>query len=174
MKIKVIILLITVLASMPAFAAPAEREAKNILILTGTWVTTVAPPPEAEAPPFSLIFSFMSDHNLIATGTGGQFPALGNPCQGTWSRTGEGEFTLTYLCLDFDSSFQFTGTDKLTARVTVHDDGNHLDGRIRLTNFDPQGHEVFSACCATVNGARVEVELLNEAPEVWRPGRQRQ
>ena len=115
----------------------------------------------------------MSDHNLIATGTGGQFPALGNPCQGTWAKDGDA-YAITYLCLDFDSNFQVTGMDKLTGRLYADGDGGKLLGRIALTNYDPQGHETFSACCATADGARVEVEsLIDIAGSQWRPTLQR-
>ena len=88
--------------------------------LTGAWKTTITPPPESGAPPFKLLFTFTEDGNLLATGTGGDFPALGNPCHGVWTKTGERTFALTYLCFDFDSSLQFTGTDKIRGTVTIN------------------------------------------------------
>ena len=171
MQKRVLITLITVLVAAAAFAASGEKVAQKPTTIVGTWVTTVAPPPEAELPSFTLVFTFMSDHNLIATGTGGQFPALGNPCQGTWAKEGDG-FALTYVCFDFDANFQVTGMDKLTGRISSEKDGR-LSGKIGLTNYDPQGQEVFSACCAAVDGSRLEVEPLAESAG-WRMPRRQQ
>lgn len=157
MRIKsILFLLVLTLAATPSVFA----QVKEPLLLTGTWVTTVTPPAEAGVPAFKLIFTFSADHNLIATGTAGEYPALGNPCQGTWKPAGAGEISITYVCLDFDASLQNTGMDKLRGRLTVDHQTGTLSGRIALTNYDPAGHEVFSACCAAVDGARLEVETL--------------
>jgi len=169
----VIVLLLTFVTAAAAFAASPSGQ-KPDKGLVGTWVTTVAPPPEAEVPPFKLIFSFMSDHNLIATGTGGEFPALGNPCLGTWAKNSDDEYTITYVCLDFDAKFQLTGMDKLTGQVSPNAAGGTLSGSIALTNFDPDGQEVFSACCATLEGDRLEVESFSKVNgSAWRAPRLR-
>ena len=166
----VIVLLVTFVIATAAFAATPNGQ-KPEKGLVGTWVTTVAPPPEAEVPPFKLIFSFLADHNLIATGAGGEFPALGNPCLGTWAKSGETEYTITYVCLDFDAKLQLTGMDKLTGRVTPDDSGS-LNGSIALTNFDADGQEVFTACCANVGGERLEVESFAKVSgSAWRAPR---
>jgi hypothetical protein len=165
----VIVLLLTFVTATAAFAIPPNGE-KPEKSLIGTWVTTVSPPPEAEVPPFKLIFSFLSDHNLIATGTGGELPALGNPCLGTWAKSdGNNEYTITYVCLDFDATLQVTGMDKLTGLVTPNASGGTLSGSIALTNFDPDGHEVFTACCASIDGGRLEVESFSKVSgSLWR------
>ena len=173
MKSKIIIVLfLTFVTAAAAFAAlPTTQKPEKGLV--GTWVTTVAPPPEAEVPPFKLIFSFMADHNLIATGAGGEFPALGNPCLGTWAKSGENEYTITYVCLDYDATLQLTGMDKLTGRVTPDDSGT-LNGSIALTNFDANGQEVFSACCANVGCERLEVEnFAKVSGSLWRRAKAR-
>jgi hypothetical protein len=141
---------------------PQVREPKAA-VLNGTWITTVTPPAEAGLPSFKLIFTFNADRNLIATGTAGEFPALGNPCQGTWKGTGDNEFVVTYVCLDFDGSLQNTGMDKLRGRLVIDEEKGTLRGTLGLTNFDPDGHEVFSACCASVDGVRLEAESFSEA-----------
>jgi hypothetical protein len=170
----VVVLLVTFVTAAAAFAATPINGQKPERGLVGTWVTTVAPPPEAEAPPFKLILSFLSDHNLIATGAGGEFPALGNPCLGTWARNNDNEYTITYVCLDFDANLQLTGMDKLTGKVTPNDIGGTLSGSIALTNFDAGGQEVFSACCANVGGERLEVEdFAKVSGSAWRAPRLR-
>lgn len=156
------ILIITTALTVAAVAQSNSDEAKvkKPQTLTGTWVSTVTPPPDAGVPPFKLIFTFTEDGNLIATGTGGQSPALGNPCQGVWAKTNKGEIRLTYLCLDFDSSLQPTGMDKIRGSLSLDDTQNQLTGRLDLTNFDLDGNETFSACCATVEGKRLQLERL--------------
>jgi hypothetical protein len=128
--------------------------------LTGTWATTVTPPPESGASSFKLNFTFTEDGNLLAAGTGGDFPALGNPCQGSWARTSKGEYALTYLCFDFDGGLQFTGTDKIRGAITIDRTTGQLSGRLDLTHFDTNGNLDFNGCCATVQGARVQIERV--------------
>lgn len=128
--------------------------------LTGGWKTTITPPVEAGAPAFKLLFTFTEDGNLLATGTGGDFPALGNPCHGVWTKTGDRTFALTYLCLDFDSSLQFTGTDKIRGTVTINRNTGQLSGRLDLTHYDTGDTLIFSGCCATVKGTRLQIEQL--------------
>lgn len=123
----------------------------------GTWLTTVTPPAEAGVPPFTLLITLHSDGNLLATGTAGEFPALGNPCHGTWAGSGAGAIRASYVCLDFDGSLQQTGMDRLSGMFNL-DEKRQLVGKIGLTNYDVLGQEVFDACCATVAGQRIEVD----------------
>ena len=147
------------LITAAALAQPATTAAQT---LTGTWVTTVTPPVESGVPAFKLIFTFNADGNLLATGTGGEFPALGNPCHGVWDRGARAnQYDATYVCFDYDGALQFVGNDKLRARFVL-DDKQRLTGRIDLTNFDPDGNLVFNACCADVAGSKLELDRLVE------------
>ena len=161
MRIATIITL-TLAALLTLGAVPAALGQE----ITGTWMTTVTPPVEAGAPAFKLIFSFMSDRNLLASGAAGELPALGNPCHGVWAKTGAAEFTLTYLCLDYDANLQFVGYDKIGGLFTIDRVRGLLTGKLNLTNFDTDGKEVFSACCAAVEGTRLEVEKFSEEKTV--------
>ncbi len=114
----------------------------------GTWLTTVTPPAEAGAPPF--------DGNLLASGTSGELPALGNPCHGTWTGSAKG-IEAAYVCLDFDGSLQQTGMDRLRATFKL-DEKRQLVGQIGLTNYDVLGQIIFDACCAEVEGQRIEID----------------
>src|SRR5262245_58747071 len=126
------------------FAAPVVRPVSaDSPWLGGTWWTTVTPPPEAGAPAFKLLFTFNEDGNLLASGTaGGDVPGLGNPCHGTWARHGTG-FSVTYLCFDFDPSFQLSGYDKLRGNLSV-DPRGRLIGNLAITHYDAAENEVFS------------------------------
>jgi hypothetical protein len=130
---------------------------EGALPLVGTWWTTVTPPPESGAPPFTLLLTFTGDGNLLATGTAGDAPALGNPCHGAWASRRGREFGVTYLCFDFDATLQQTGVDKIRGTLTV-DRSSHLTGTLGLTHYDTAGNEIFSACCAAIAGTRVVVE----------------
>ena len=122
----------------------------------GTWLTTVTPPAEAGVPPFTLLLTLHADGNLLASGASGEFPALGNPCHGTWTGTANG-IEAAYVCLDFDGSLQQTGMDRLRATFKL-DEKRQLVGQIGLTNYDVLGQIVFDACCAGVEGQRIEVD----------------
>ena len=154
---RILYLLFSFTLTAAAWAAP----------LTGTWITTVTPPADAGVPPFKLIFTFNDDGTLLATGTGGIAPALGNPCHGGWKADG-GAIALTYYCLDFDSGLQYTGMDKIRGSVTLDPAQRRLEGDLDLTNYDVNGNVVFSACCATVTGSRVQVERLPASSETSR------
>jgi hypothetical protein len=145
---------------LPRFESEADTKDRNDPDLTGAWTTTATPPAESGVPAFKLLFTFTADGNLLATGTGGESPALGNPCHGVWTKTGEHSFAVTYLCLDFDSSLQFTGTDKIRGALTIDKKTGKLRGQLDLTHFDTDDNLIFNACCAGLQGSSVEVEQL--------------
>jgi len=128
--------------------------------LTGGWTTRATPPPESGVPSFKLLFTFTADGNLLATGTGGDFPALGNPCHGLWTKTGDHTFAVTYLCFDFDSTLQFGGTDKIRGTLNIDKKTGQLTGQLDLTHYDPNDNLIFTACCASLQGSRLQVEQL--------------
>jgi hypothetical protein len=140
---------ILILMSSAALAAQPQA-------FVGTWLTTVTPPAEAGVPPFTLIITLHADGNLLASGTSGELPALGNPCHGTWTGSANG-IEAAYVCLDFDGSLQQTGMDRLRATFKI-DEKRQLVGQIGLTNYDVLGQIVFDACCAEVEGQRIEVD----------------
>lgn len=161
-KRALIAICITLFAAAAVFAQTPDTDSLSTAArFTGTWMTTITPPPEAGAPPFRLLMTFFIDRNLIATGVGGELPALGNPCQGKWAKRGEATVDVTYICFDFDASLHTTGMDKLSGDLAVDPSTGVLTGSIALTNYDPEGHEIFSACCASIEGTRVEVEPLH-------------
>ncbi|HEV2718996.1 MAG TPA: hypothetical protein VG323_03180 [Thermoanaerobaculia bacterium] len=139
----------------------------------GTWLTTVTPPAEAGVPPFTLLLTLHGDGTLLASGTSGDFPALGNPCHGSWSGSGA-SVQAAYICLDFDGSLQQTGMDRPAAVFNL-DEKRQLAGKIGLTNYDVLGQRVFDACCATVAGQRIEIDdakpLEPNHQSVWRSPR---
>jgi len=123
--------------------------------LTGTWLTKTTPPPDGP-PAFQGIFTFAGDGSLIATQSGGEFPALGNPQLGLWAKNpgNKRQFTLTYYGQDFDDHFQFTDSYRVRGTVNLNASGASFTGVLDITVYDPDGNEVFSDCCATFEGSR--------------------
>ncbi len=123
--------------------------------LTGTWLTKTTPPPDGP-PAFPGIFTFAGDGSLIATQSGGEFPALGNPQLGLWSKNAGNrrQFTLTYYGQDFDDHFQLTDSYRVRGTVNLNASGTSFTGVLDITVYDLDGNEVFSDCCATFEGSR--------------------
>jgi len=126
--------------------------------LTGTWLTKTTPPPDGP-PQFQGIFTFAGDGSLIATQSGGEFPALGNPQLGLWTKnTGnKRQFTLTYYGQDFDDHLQFTDYYRVRGTVNLDASGASFTGTLDITVYDPDGNELFSDCCAAFEGNRAGI-----------------
>ncbi|HJQ24178.1 MAG TPA: hypothetical protein VKA60_09710 [Blastocatellia bacterium] len=140
--------------------------------LVGTWATRITPPPESGVPAFPGFFTFTSDGNLIATQSGGELPALGNPQIGLWEYAGGSQFTITYFLQDFDAQFQQVASEEEHATVTVNAAGDQFTGMVDINVYDLDGHLLFSDCCATFEGKRLGVKpphLNNFEPQAQRP-----
>lgn len=141
-----------------AFAQDGPKDTQlsaNTNDLTGTWLTQITPPPEA-LPPFQGIFNFGADGTLVATQSGGEFPALGNPQLGSWSKdpSGKRQFTLTYYGQDFDQQFQLTDYYRVRGTVKLSSSGTSFTGSVDITVYDLDGNELFTDCCAAFEGTR--------------------
>jgi hypothetical protein len=126
-------------------------------LLVGSWATKITPPAASGVPAFPGFFTFDSDGNLVATQSGGEFPALGNPQIGLWEYGGGTQFTITYFVQDFDDHFQQVGSEEEHATVTVDGSGDHFTGIVDINVFDLDGNLLFSDCCATFEGRRLNV-----------------
>jgi hypothetical protein len=152
------ILIATLTPAKNSIAQNLVKESQQVVNandLAGTWLTKITPPPEGP-PAFAGIFSFASGGSLVATQAGGEFPALGNPQLGLWSRAagGKGQFTITYYGQDFDDQFQLTDTYRVRGTVKLDSAGNSFSGQVDITVYDLDGNEVFSDCCAMIEGTR--------------------
>ena len=126
--------------------------------LVGTWVTKITPPAESGVPAFPGFFTFNSDGNLIATQSGGEFPALGNPQIGLWTHAGGRQFTITYFLQDFDDHFQQVASEEEHATITLNGNGDQFTGVVDINVYDLDGHLLFSDCCATFEGKRLSAK----------------
>ena len=126
--------------------------------LVGTWATRITPPPTSGVPAFPGFFTFTADGNMIASQSGGEFPALGNPQLGLWEHAGGLQFTITYFLQDFDDSFQQVGSEEEHAMITLNSAGDRFTGIIDINVFDLDGQLLFSDCCATFEGKRLSAK----------------
>ena len=138
--------------------------------LTGTWLTKTTPPPDGP-PVFQGIFTFAGDGSLIATQSGGEFPALGNPQLGLWSKNpgNKRQFTLTYYGQDFDDHFQLTDSYRVRGTVNLNASGMSFTGVLDITVYDLDGNEVFSDCCAAFEGSRGGLGSHNAHAAEYKP-----
>ena len=126
--------------------------------LVGTWATRITPPPASGVPAFPGFFTFTADGNLIATQSGGELPALGNPQIGLWAHAGGPQFTLTYFLQDFDDHFQQVASEEEHATITLNSAGDQFTGMVDINVFDLDGHLLFSDCCASFEGKRLSAK----------------
>lgn len=129
--------------------------------IVGAWATRVTPPADSGEPSFPGCFTFTSDGNLIATQAGGAFPALGNPQLGLWEKTGSRQFTFTYFLQEFDDHLQLVDTAEVHALITLGPNGDQFTGSLDFSVFDLDGNLLFSGCCATIEGKRLELKAPN-------------
>ena len=153
------------LAISPAPAQDATAQGGKFALLgkksqglVGTWATRITPPPASGVPAFPGFFTFTADGNLVATQSGGEFPALGNPQIGLWEYAGGTQFTITYFLQDFDAQFQQVASEEEHATVTVNAAGDQFTGVVDINVYDLDGHLLFSDCCATFEGKRLNAK----------------
>lgn len=129
--------------------------AQLVPILEGSWVSDVRP--EDPAQPRNITFwTFTGDGSLISSNR--DHPTRG-PAHGTWIRTGDHEFAVTFLRLIFDDQGTFAGTQKLRGQITVNQNTDEFTSRSMSEIFDAQGNLLRTG--ATIGTAqRIKVEPL--------------
>src|SRR5581483_1985791 len=113
--------------------------------LTGLWNVTVTDP--GGPPPFVAMITFNADGTLMATETDEQ-----RVTQGLWHKAGEHDFSLVTYQFDFEPNFD--GTFRLTSKVKLDQNKNHLSGPFHIEFFDTNGNLLFTSD-GTLDGTRV-------------------
>lgn len=164
---------LTVTSSQAAKGRTADLLEAQKKTIGGTWATKVTPPPDSGEAAFPGCYTFTSDGNLIATQAGGAVPALGNPQLGLWEKTGSRQFTFTYFLQEFDDHFQLVDSVEVHALVTLGPNGDQFTGSLDFSVFDLDGTLLFSGCCATIEGKRLELKapilISNSADSAGQP-----
>ncbi len=137
-----------------AQAGPSEQSLK------GAWNVTIdfdGDIPTCSAPSLNT-----RDGGVIATAC-----ALNeSPGYGQWVRTGNHEFAITFVGLEYDLDGTITGTPgassgtyKVRASVHLSDNSSEFNGPFQTDIFDLAGNVVFTVT-GTVTGQRIGVEPL--------------
>jgi hypothetical protein len=82
---------------------------------------------------------------------------LATPGHGSWKRTGERTFLLTYLTLNHDTAGTFQGTSKIRQVATLNDAGDAYSGSGNFDVYDVQGTILLSGTF-TIHATRIRVE----------------
>jgi hypothetical protein len=82
---------------------------------------------------------------------------LATPGHGSWKRTGERTFLLTYLTLNHDAQGTFQGTSKIRQVATLNEAGNAYKGSGNFDVYDVHENVILSGTF-TIQATRIRVE----------------
>ena len=83
--------------------------------------------------------------------------SLATPGHGSWKRTGERTFLLTYLTLNHDTNGTFQGTSKIRQVATLNQTGTAYSGSGNFDVYDVHGNVILSGTF-TIRATRIRVE----------------
>ena len=78
--------------------------------LEGTWMLAVERP---DAPPFLSLHTYTAKGGMVGTNTSGTT----GPTHGSWVRTGNRRFTVTFSAFRFDAACQYIGTNRVSLNI---------------------------------------------------------
>ena len=112
--------------------------------LTGNWLVTVTRVnlPPTLAPTFLSLMTYFNDGNFIEESN---TTSIRSTHRGDWERTGHQQFTRSSISFRFDAARNYLGTSRLTAAVTLSEDGSEFQGNAVVQSFDPSGNLVTTA-----------------------------
>jgi len=135
--------------------------------LSGAWQVTLAPGPGDAAPSARALTTFTSDGTVLVANPGfTQVPCLGggrggcsvpgaaSAGMGAWIRTGDAEYSMTYVHLLYDAIGNYSGRAKVRAVAVVSQPEGDLSGHFITEVFDQNDDQVNSA------GGRIEARRI--------------
>ena len=125
---------------LPTRADETNEETK----LTGNWMVTVTRvnPPPGLAPTFLSLMTYFEDGNFLEESN---TTSIRSTHRGNWGRIGHQQFTRSSLSFRFDASRNYLGTSRLTATVTLKEDGSEFRANAVIQSFDPAGNLLTTA-----------------------------
>ena len=134
--------------------------------LVGSWLVTATPAGGQAGGPPRLLVSFTSDGVALRTAPLQQAapPPLGVPkmfistTHGSWGRTDDGRFGLTFIGFAFDDTGVFLATQRIRVAVQVDDTAGSFSGPYQ-TDFLADDGTVKASASGTVQGTRIQMEL---------------
>lgn len=146
--------LIALRRSMTAFANTNTDQGPE-----GSWLYTVTATSASGLPsPVLGIETYAAGGGYTETDQLSFMPSsLATPGHGSWKRTGERTFLLTYLTLNHDTQGTFQGTSKIRQVATLNETGDTYRGSGNFDVYDVHGN-VLVAGTFTIRATRIHVE----------------
>jgi hypothetical protein len=122
----------------------SEHDQSAKRTLTGNWLVTVTRinPPPTLPPTFLSLMTYFSDRNFIEESN---TSSIRSTHRGNWERIEHEQFTRSSISFRFDAARNYLGTSRLTATVTLSEDGNEFQANAVIQSFDPSGNLLTTA-----------------------------
>jgi hypothetical protein len=153
---------LSALGALTALGGPMTAFAKNTDAgqgPEGSWLFTVTATSSSGLPsPIMGIETYAAGGGYTETDQLSFMPSsLATPGHGSWKRTGERTFLLTYLTLNYDTKGTFQGTSKIRQIAKLNEAGNAYSGSGNFDVYDVQGNVILSGTF-TIQATRIQVE----------------
>lgn len=149
------------LGALIALGWPMAAFAKNTVDQgpEGSWLFTVTATSSSGLPsPVLGLETYVAGGGYTETDQLSFMPSsLATPGHGSWKRTGERTFLLTYLTLNHDMQGTFQGTSKIRQVATLNETGDAYKGSGNFDVYDVHGN-VLVAGTFTIQATRIRVE----------------
>jgi hypothetical protein len=151
------------LRAAPRSQSPAPQQGS----IVGSWVVRVM----SDRPTETQVVSLTGDGIVIASNTPTEVvqPGEGPPGVsrtysttglGAWKQSGDHQFLVTFVEVDFGDTGNLVDTVKIIASLTLNPAGDGFDGQFRVDVTDPSGNVVFASPgpIGQVTGTRITAE----------------
>ncbi|GAC1375412.1 MAG: hypothetical protein NVSMB44_43940 [Ktedonobacteraceae bacterium] len=153
---------LSALGALAALGSPKAAFAKNTdegQGPEGSWLFTVTATSSSGLPsPIFGLETYAAGGGYVETDQLSFMPSsLATPGHGSWKRTGERTFLLTYLTLNYDTKGTPQGTSKIRQVATLKENENAYSGSGNFDVYDVHGKVIFSGTF-TIQATRIHVE----------------
>lgn len=131
----------------------------QIKAFSGSW-EGVFTPEEGGPPPFLIHFTFGADGTVVESDGGPPDPQNATPGHGVWERTSNGEFTVIYKQLIFDSAGNVAVRFKARVKFRLDQASNAISGVVKVDLADADGN-VFLSGAGTIKCTKIKIEPLD-------------
>ena len=153
---------LSALGALTALGRPMEVFAKNTDAgqgPEGSWLFTVTTTSSSGLPsPIIGVETYAAGGGYTETDQLSFMPStLATPGHGSWKRTGERTFLMTYLTLNHDPQGTFQGTSKIRQIATLNEARNAYSGSGSFDVYDVHDNVILSGTFS-VQATRIQVE----------------
>jgi hypothetical protein len=120
--------------------------------LDGSWMVSITRPDGRRG---TALLTFSPDGSLMRSG---DLHPLESPGHGAWVRTGEREFDLTYVTLQFDPERNLVGSRSANIRLTLSVGLDEFAGVARVKTMDLEDNLLTTSGEIPLQGKRLQVE----------------